>query len=68
MAAVMVDRLERSVRSVDRDAVAAFQREAGLVVDGIYGPRTAGAVKWYTGESIPPLSGRGFEAYAPFGR
>jgi peptidoglycan hydrolase-like protein with peptidoglycan-binding domain len=54
-------------RAYNHDAVAAFQREAGLVADGIYGPRTAGAVKWYTGESIPPLSGRGFEAYAPFG-
>src|SRR5262245_21474997 len=46
-----------------RDVVAAFQREAGLAPDGVYGPRTAGAVKWYTGEAIPPLSGRGFEPY-----
>jgi peptidoglycan hydrolase-like protein with peptidoglycan-binding domain len=51
----------------NRELVAAFQREAGLVSDGIYGPRTAGALKWYTGESISPMSGRGFEGYAPFG-
>lgn len=51
----------------NRELVAAFQREAGLLTDGVYGPRTAGALKWYTGESISPLSGRGFEGYAPFG-
>lgn len=42
-----------------------FQRAAGLAADGIYGPRTAGAIQWYTGESIPPFTGRGFVNYTP---
>jgi murein L,D-transpeptidase YcbB/YkuD len=52
-------------KSYDRVTVTAFQREAGLAADGIYGPRTAGAVKWYTGETIPPIGGGALATYAP---
>jgi peptidoglycan hydrolase-like protein with peptidoglycan-binding domain len=52
-------------KAYDRSLVSEFQREAGLTIDGVYGPRTAGAVKWYTGESVEPLSGRGFTTYVP---
>jgi peptidoglycan hydrolase-like protein with peptidoglycan-binding domain len=52
-------------RAYNRRLTADFQREAALTADGIYGPRTAGAVKWYTGESVPPISGRGFAQYTP---
>lgn len=52
-------------KAYDRKALADFQKLAGLEVDGVYGPRSAGAIRWYTGESIPPLTGKGFVDYAP---
>ena len=57
--------LKRHKRAVDRKLVAAFQKLAGLTADGVYGPKTAGALQWYTGEAIPPLTGKGFTPYAP---
>ena len=52
-------------RAYDRKGLAAFQKLAGLDVDGVYGPRSAGAIRWYTGESIAPLTGKGFVDYVP---
>lgn len=57
--------LKRRGRAYDRNLLAEFQKTAGLGVDGVYGPRSAGAVRWYTGESLPPISGKGFVEYAP---
>lgn len=57
--------LKRRSKAYDRKALADFQKLAGLEVDGVYGPRSAGAIRWYTGESIPPLTGKGFVDYAP---
>lgn len=59
--------IETQGRAHDGKVVRAFQAAAGLRDDGDYGPRTAGAVQWYTGKAIAPLIGRGFESYAPFG-
>lgn len=41
-----------------RDAMSAFQKAAGLGVDGDYGPRTAGALKFYSGKTVPPSFGK----------
>lgn len=57
--------LKKQRKAVDRKLVAAFQKLAGLTADGLYGPKTAGALQWYTGEAIPPLTGKGFAPYAP---
>lgn len=57
--------LKRRSKAYDRGGLAEFQKLAGLDVDGVYGPRSAGAIRWYTGESIPPFTGKGFVDYAP---
>lgn len=57
--------LKAQGKSTPRKLVIAFQRPAGLKPDGIYGPKTAGALQWYTGESIPPFTGKGLQPYAP---
>ncbi|MFO0722837.1 MAG: peptidoglycan-binding domain-containing protein [Myxococcota bacterium] len=57
--------LKAQGKSTPRKLVIAFQRLAGLKPDGIYGPKTAGAHQWYTGESVPPFTGKGFQPYAP---
>lgn len=57
--------LKRSAKAYDRKALANFQKLAGLDVDGVYGPHSAGAIRWYTGESIAPLTGKGFVDYVP---
>lgn len=50
---------------IDRTLLRQFQTVAGLAPDGIYGPKTAGALKWYTGVAIPPHVGKGSASYAP---
>lgn len=57
--------LKKQGRATSRKTIAAFQRLAGLVADGVYGPKSAGALQWYTGEAIPPFTGKGFAPYAP---
>ena len=53
-------------RKYDKALVARFQETADLKKDGIYGPASAGAVRWYTGKAVPPPEGRqGYTDYAP---
>lgn len=52
-------------KNYDRALLKAFQSEAKLKVDGVYGPASAGAVKWYTGQQLPPFVGNGYAPYAP---
>lgn len=54
LAAAVVHSLEQHGTGYDRGAVKDLQRHAGLVVDGIYGPGTAGAVRYFTGAKPPP--------------
>jgi murein L,D-transpeptidase YcbB/YkuD len=65
LAKQVAESVKKSGKAYDRALVTAFQREAGLAADGIYGPRTAGAVKWYTEESIPPPGGGTLAQYVP---
>ncbi|MFO0726451.1 MAG: peptidoglycan-binding domain-containing protein [Myxococcota bacterium] len=57
--------LKKHGRATSRKLIVAFQRLAGLTPDGIYGPKTAGALQWYTGEAVPPFTGKGLAPYAP---
>lgn len=60
-------------KNVNREILRRFQRIAGLQVDGVYGPKTAGALRWFTveppakpnGIEIAPHAGTGFAPYAP---
>lgn len=50
-----------------RKLIRQFQKTAGLKIDGKYGPKTAGALFFYTKKKIRPFPryGRGFVPYAP---
>jgi hypothetical protein len=65
LAEAVVKQLRAKGRSYDRTLMKRFQATAGLAADGLYGPRSAGAVAWYTGQKIAPLVGKGFAPYAP---
>lgn len=47
--------VKKKGRNYNRKMMRNFQRVAGLKGDGLYGPRTAGAVAFYSGR-IPPAS------------
>lgn len=52
----------------DHELAREFQRAAGLAPDGDYGPRTAGAVEYFTNTSAPPSLpqyGTGKKPYTP---
>ena len=49
----------------DRNLLRTFQRYAGLGADGIYGPRTHGALVYFRQSPPPAFSGRGTVRYRP---
>lgn len=65
MAVELVPHLRAKGRNYDKQALARFQLAAGLKKDGLYGPKTAGALRWYTNEAVPPFVGSGYAPYAP---
>ena len=65
LANAVLDQLRQRGTGYDRAIMRRFQQAAGLAVDGLYGPKTAGAIKWYTGQEVAPHTGKGFAAYLP---
>lgn len=57
--------LKAKGRNYNRNLMKTFQLVARIQVDGIYGPQTAGALAYFTGERIPPHTGSGFKNYTP---
>lgn len=45
--------LKAKAQAYDRDLMKRFQRLARLTADGMYGPATAGALQYFTGETPP---------------
>lgn len=72
LAQALVRELQQKGKGYSRELLKRFQLTAGITVDGIYGPQSAGALKWFTvtaaqkdGIEIAPHVGRGVQAYAP---
>lgn len=54
LAPLVLKDLQAKSANYARPAMAEFQKAAGLAVDGDYGPRTAGALAYFTKQSVPP--------------
>lgn len=73
IAARLAVELTQKKKNASKQLIREFQRVAALAIDGVYGPKTAGALRWYTmqpparpnGIEIPPHVGQGFATYAP---
>lgn len=55
MAPGLAVHIQRAKHSYTRKAVADFQRAAGIQVDGVYGPLTASALRYWGGNAPRPL-------------
>ena len=66
MAPVLARMIAQKQFNYSRDSVRAFQRAAGIAIDGVYGPQTRGALIYY-GVRNPPraLFGSGTTEYVP---
>lgn len=51
----IISDVNKKKANYNRKMMRNFQRVSGLKADGLYGPRTAGAVAFYSGR-VPPLS------------
>lgn len=71
MAVLIAADIIQKGKSYSRAALKQFQKTAGIAIDGIYGPESAGAVKWFLhgtaqeGKEPQPLVGQGFKPYVP---
>jgi peptidoglycan hydrolase-like protein with peptidoglycan-binding domain len=68
----LAEHLPVKKHNYDRELMKKFQSAAGLVPDGVYGPKTAGALRWFTldpktgkGREIPPFTGGQPAPYLP---
>ena len=71
LAQLVYEDLKKNGAQYSRKAMAEFQRLAGLKADGDYGPKTAGALRFYSGksdspESFPKYRGRGQPGILPY--
>jgi hypothetical protein len=70
LAPQVADDVRSKGMSYDHNLVRSFQNAANIMVDGLYGPVTAGAVQYYTGGQQPPAplysDAKGFRGVTPY--